>query len=140
MEPSRRFKLVAGFVGLVIVLGLAVWYVQQQMVRAGKVTGTIKAIDITLRQATLEFTHPKNGTRQILSGEAAPDCVILIDNQPAEFSDLRVGDVAQVEGNIHMGPKLIATRVQVQRASTTSSAPSSSPASQPVTTTSAPAE
>ncbi|HVP10911.1 MAG TPA: hypothetical protein VMV94_06930 [Phycisphaerae bacterium] len=58
--------------------------------------GTITAIDLTARRATVEAIDPANGNRRDYIGTVAPDCAITIDDKPAKLEDLKVGDLVRV--------------------------------------------
>ncbi len=60
------------------------------------VKGTITYLDIAQRVASVEVIDPANGRTREFRGTAADDCVVTINGQPAQLTDLRVGDTAQM--------------------------------------------
>ncbi len=114
-EPRTRIRWVVGILGIVIVGGLVVSQAYKRLtVRPGKVSGTIHAIDVQARTASIEVTI-SNGKKIILAGSIAPECQILADGGTARFEDLKNGDYVKIEGEILWGGKMIANRINVIR-------------------------
>ena len=58
--------------------------------------GTITAIDLANRRATVEAIDPANGIKRDYVGSVPKDCPISINGKPAQFEDLKEGDLARV--------------------------------------------
>ena len=95
---------------IVIVLGIAVLIAVKTLApRSGgekvhEVTGTIKHFDPAERTASIEFIDPTNGVTRVLDGVASADCVVMINEQPAQLTDVREGDTATIKARIERTP------------------------------------
>jgi hypothetical protein len=58
--------------------------------------GTITALDLAARRATVEAVDPANGRKRDYVGTVPQECPITINGKPAKLEDLRVGDLARV--------------------------------------------
>lgn len=132
VSDAKRQKWVIVAVLAVVLLGGAYQAWQQSQPRDGKVSGTIKQIDVTRRIASLEFAHPRTGQTITVTGEILPQCEVLVDGQHVGLEALRAGDRATVTGRISRFPsvRLAATSISVRHAVTTMPAGNSA-ASQP---------
>ncbi len=133
VTQSARKGLILTAIAVIIIAGLSWKLLKRPKSQEREITGArITKLDSATRTADIEFLHPKSGTDIKLHGTAAPDCEILINDQPATFADLRVGDVATLKG-VYSGSKVEAKSVHVRRG-TAQSRPASStapPASRP---------
>lgn len=116
-KPTRKRLLIATG-GIVVILAavciVVALCVPHEQVRT--VIGTITHINLATRTATIEFIHPKSGRTLAIDGTAPPDCDIRIDGQPAQLTDLRIGEEVEVEGTIHGDMTITANWVRVARA------------------------
>lgn len=68
------------------------------------VKGTITYLDPARRVASVEVIDPANGKTREFRGFAADDCVVIINGQPAQLTDLRLGDTAQIRVRVERKP------------------------------------
>lgn len=93
-------------------------------------SATITKLNTATRSGEIEFIHPKSGRTQKVSAQHIPeDCEVLINGQPAELSDVQVGDTVAVRGLVYPDYTVEPRWVRVTR-----QAPQSQPAAtQPAT-------
>ncbi|MFH1747115.1 MAG: hypothetical protein ABIG44_08735 [Planctomycetota bacterium] len=117
MMSIRNKRLVISLAGaLLLVAAICVVVLVITRARVHTITGTITALDVSSRTATLEFVHPKSGRTITLEGSVPLDCDIRIDDRPADLADLRVGEEASVGGAIHGDMSVTANWVRISRA------------------------
>lgn len=127
-QKTNKLLLVAGV--LVVVLGMGVWQAYRALPKPQVreiSSATITAVDAAARTATIKFTHPKSGQEMELSGVALPDCRVYVNNQPAEMTDVRVGDQVAVRGTVYTFPTV---RVEAEWVKVIRPGPATQPAPQ----------
>lgn len=113
---STRNRLIIGLVGVFVIVGAGISYVirMQRPIQRDGIEGTIVKIDVAARTATLEIIHPKTGKPINITGEVAPDCVILRDGQQITMADLEPGEAIDASGLLYpLTQRIVATRVEV---------------------------
>ncbi len=123
MRKDTRTRVIIAVVAIAVVIVVGSLYRKRHETNVYEIRGTITGIDVAGRQASLEFTHPKNGQRFQLAGEVPTDCRISIDDKPATLADLKVGDTVRVEGTIDSGKRVTAKAIWAMRATPTATAP-----------------
>jgi hypothetical protein len=123
MAKDMKTRLIIAVVAIVVVIVVGSEYRRQQKDSVRQIEGTITAIDVAARQASVEFVHPKSGQRFQLAGDVPADCEIRIDDKPATLADLKVGDVVQVKGTMGDNRRVTATAVWATRSTPTATAP-----------------
>jgi hypothetical protein len=132
VSKTTKKALAIGAV-LIVILAVAGWQLRKsQGPRVRELAGaTLTMIDAAKGSAEIEFVHPKSGRKLKLTGTMAPGCQILIDGQPAQLADVRVGDVADLKGTVYStfsGYSVQADRVSIRRSSSQPALPVSQPA------------
>ncbi len=133
MSSAARTRIIIAVIGIVVVVSLGVAYLRlmpRELVRT--ITGTILSIDATGRTASIAFVHPKTGQTHELTGRVPPECDIQINGQPAQMTDLKIGERIEVNGTLHSDNSISANWVHVTRGSGTLPAASSAAATRPV--------
>lgn len=116
MSQTAKKGLILAVIAVVAVAGVA-WRVTRgaRKPQVREIAGaTITKLDPATKTAEIEFLHQKTGRDIKIAGKIAPDCQILINDQPAAFGDLKVGDVATVKG-VQSGYSVEAQSVRVRR-------------------------
>ncbi len=92
MKPLHKKLIVAGVVVVAIIIAAATLLpgIIARMPR--EIEGTITWIDADTREASLEYLHPRKGTRKNMTQVMPEDIPITIDEQPAKLEDFHVGD------------------------------------------------
>ena len=67
---------------------------------AKPVNGVMTYVDAAKRLGAAEILDPRTNVQREMLGEFPPDCVITINGEPAELSDVRVGDKVKVVASI----------------------------------------
>jgi hypothetical protein len=90
---QNKTRIIIAIVGLIVVVGL--W----RAISSGKpsgvvktVPGTVTAIDVANRQATVEIKNSKTGEAFSMTGPLPDDSKIRVDGKPATARDVQVGD------------------------------------------------
>ncbi len=87
--------------------------------------GVIKSVNLEKRYAKVEV-HDRTGDKLEMDGSFTDETVVTIDGRPAKFEDVRPGDPVEVTVKLKgkgIDLDIIATRVDIIRAASTSSAP-----------------
>jgi len=87
--------------------------------------GTLKSVDLQKKYARIE-TIDRRGDKLEMDGSFTDQTIVTIDGRPARIDDVRPGDAVEITATLQgkgINAELIATRVDVSRASATSSAP-----------------
>ena len=92
----RRIALLA----LVVIAGAALAWIRSSASASEVADGTITAIDLATRRASIEIIIPATGATRELSGTIPGSCRIEIDGRPATLADARVGDRVEVRARI----------------------------------------
>ena len=97
---NKALLVVAG----VIVLGAMIW------LRSGKRAteegvGTITALDVASRHATIEVSDPSTGKTREYEGDLPANCAIKIDDKDMAIGDLKVGDYVRVRARLERRAK-----------------------------------
>ena len=102
----------------IVVLAMIVWQILRRVPQARVrelANATITKLDPAKGVAEIEFVHPKSGREMKLTGSLAENCQIFINDQPATFAELRVGDKISVRGMVHPDYSVEAEWVRVTR-------------------------
>lgn len=73
----------------------------------------VTAVNVEQRTAEIEFTHPRSGRTIRVKGTLAPDGQLLVNDEPAPLSALRVGDRVSVRGTLYPNYTVTAEWVRV---------------------------
>jgi len=87
--------------------------------------GVIKSVNLEKKYAKVEV-HDRTGDKLEMDGSFTDETVVTIDGRPAKFEDVRPGDPVEVTVKLKgkgLDLDIIALRVDITRAATTSSAP-----------------
>lgn len=103
-DSKQPFNKLLVFVAAAVVLGAMFW------LRSGKRAteeglGTITALDVAGRHATIEVSDPSTGVTREYEGEVPADCRIKIDDKDVGFGDLKVGDYVRVRAKLERRAK-----------------------------------
>jgi hypothetical protein len=132
MADATRTRIIIAVIGIVVVITLGVTFMRLmpgEQVRT--INATIVSIDAVNRTASIAFVHPKTGQTLELKGSVPPECDIQINGKPAQMSDLKSGERAEVNGTIRRDMTLSANWVRVTRAADTRPAANSSASTRP---------
>ncbi len=129
MAKNDKIRIGVGIIGVVLVLVIGSKMRSSDKPKEREIEGTITAVNVSLRTASVEFVHPKTGQTMTISSEIPPDCDIQIDGKPAQLEDVRVGESARVVGTMQKDKSVTVRAVRITR--TTGTVPAAAPATRP---------
>lgn len=101
---SANVRKVLIIIGIVVIAIVAIRMRTSSETKVRELKGAVVTkFDPAARTAEIEFKHPKSGKPMRLAGTVTPECEVLVNNEPAELAELRVGDKVDVRGVIHQG-------------------------------------
>lgn len=77
-------------------------------------TATITKLDLDQRTGEITFVHPSGRTMKI-AARIPDDCAILVDDEEAPLSALKVGDTVSVRGWVYADYSVEPTHVRLTR-------------------------
>ena len=103
-KPKRTARNMAVGGVVIIAVSLLVWVrLSASSVEEG--TGSIIALDLAERRASLEVVNPSTGKTRQYDGSIPPECEIMINGKAATLADLRVGDSVRVRASLERRSK-----------------------------------
>lgn len=94
---QKQLIAFAVFVLLAVALGYVLVQYIKYMPREVEVEGTVTWVDAENREASLEFVNPLNGELMEKKADVPEECELKLNGQPAELSDFRAGDQAEIK-------------------------------------------
>lgn len=95
------------------------------------IEGVAESIDTNTNQVAMRWYNPKKQADMKVAGTVTDQTEILINGRVARLEDIKVGEKVSVTGRImkdSSSPQLIATRIEVTREASSTSAPTTRPA------------